>query len=178
MSDLILTKNLFLKNGVESLKLTYGFRTRFVFIDLDSYHSLGDILNALRNEKIVEDFNVCLIGTCCVNYKILKSFEPIALSAPISRIKTVFSTRRFHKVSELVRYIYSVERLSMLTSRERQCLLAFQKGGNVNVASTRMRLAEKTIYTVLRNAGNKINLNRLLQMREFLSTNSYVLNER
>ena len=178
MSDFILTKNFFLNSGIESLKLTSGFKKRFVFIDLDSFQSLSDLLDALRNEWFTEDLNVCLIGSGCVKYKVLNKFEPISLNNSINKIKTIFSTRKFHKVSELVSYINSVERLSMLSRREQQCLLAFQKDGNVNISSVRMNISEKTIYAVLRNAGNKMNLKRLLQIREFLSSNSFVLNER
>ncbi|MDH6631307.1 UNVERIFIED_ORG: hypothetical protein M2355_000598 [Lelliottia amnigena] len=178
MSDLILTKNIFLKKGMDSLSPAFQSKVRLIIIDLDSFQSLNDIINALRNERITIDLNVCLLGSGCIKFKMLNAFCPIALNKPLSQIKAAFSTRRFHKVSELVSYIYSLERLSMLTNRERQCLLAFQKGGEINVASARMNLAEKTMYTVLRNVGNKINLATLLQIREFLSCNSFVSNER
>lgn len=178
MSDFILTNNLFLKSGIECLKLTSGFKNRFVFIDLDSFQSLSDLLDALRNEEFTEDINVFLIGSGCLKYKLLHDFEPIALNCSIDQIKTIFSIRKFHKLCELVRYICSIERLSMLSSRERQCLLEFQKDDNVNIASKRMKISEKTLYALLRNAGNKINLNRLVQIREFLSSISFVLNER
>lgn len=178
MSDLILTKNAFLKKGIESLNPAFRSREGIIFIDLDSFHSLNDILGALREEQVTIDRNVCLIGSGCIKFKILNALEPLALNESLNQIKTVYSTRRSHKVSELVTYIDSIKHLSMLTNKERQCLLAFQKGGGVNVASVRMNLAEKTMYTVLRNIGNKINLATLLQIREFLSSNSFVSNER
>lgn len=178
MSDFILTNNLFLKSGLECLKLTSGFKNSLVFIDLDSFQSLGDLLDGLINEGFTEDMNVFLIGSGCLNYKLLHDFEPIALNCSINQIKTILSTRKFHKLCELVRYISSIKRLSMLSSRERQCLLAFQKDDNVNIASKRMKISEKTLYALLRNAGIKINLKRLMQIREFLSSISFVLNER
>lgn len=178
MSDLILTKNVFLKKGIESLNPAFRSNEGVIFIDLDSFQSLNDILNALNNERVTLDRNVCVIGSCCIKFKILNAFSPIALNESLKQIITVFSTRRLYKASELATYIDSIERLSMLTNKERQCLLAFQKEGEVNVASVRMNLAEKTMYTVLRNVGNKINLATLLQLREFLSSNSFVSNER
>ncbi|PNF13466.1 hypothetical protein A6J71_00010 [Enterobacter cancerogenus] len=178
MSDLILTKNFFLKYGLESLNLTLGFRTGFIFIDLDSFHSLKDVLEALRSEEIRDNLNICLVGSGSVNYKVLNVFNPIALRESVVEIRNIFSTRKFHKLSELVRYIYSIERLSMLTNRERESVLIFKKAGSVNVVSKHMKLTEKTMYTLLRSACNKINLKRLIQLRKFLSSNSFVSNER
>lgn len=129
MSDLILTKNAFLKKGIENLNPAFRPMEELIFIDLDSFYSLNDILNALRNKRITLDHNVCLIGSGCIKFKILNAFSPVALNEPLKKIKTVFSTRRLHTVCELATYIDSIERLSMLTNKERQCLLAFQKGG-------------------------------------------------
>ena len=79
---------------------------------------------------------------------------------------------------EIKAFMADVSRMSMFTDRQRQCLYALKFFGEINAASKVTGLSEKAMYSIIRSAGDKVNLTSLHHVRQFVSSNYNVLNER
>lgn len=56
----------------------------------------------------------------------------------------------------------------MLSAQERKTLLALRDTDDTYAAARKIYLSPKTIYTYTNNIGHKLNLNSILQVRQFI----------
>lgn len=178
MANLIISDNEYLKLGLETLGASQGVDSNLLLVDLDSFHCLSDILQSIRQQKICDDIKVCFFGGDSVNFRVLNKFKPVESNIDLSKVRKLISSRRFSTLFEIKAFIADVSRMSMFTDRQRQCLYALRFSGEINTASRVTGLSEKAIYSIIRSAGDKVNLTSLLLVRQFLSSNYNILNER
>lgn len=58
----------------------------------------------------------------------------------------------------------------MLSAQEKKTLLALLDTDDTSAAARKIHLSPKTIYTYTNNIGHKLNLNSILQVRQFIYT--------
>lgn len=178
MANLIITDNEYLKLGLENLCASQSVESNLLLVDLDSFHCLNDILQSIRQQKICDDIKVCFFGGDSVNFRVLNKFKPVESKNNLGKVKELISSRRFPALFEIKSFMADVSRMSIFTDRQRQCLYALRFFGEINTASRVTGLSEKSMYSVIRSAGDKVNLTSLLHVRQFLSSNYNVSNER
>ncbi|MEG5883765.1 hypothetical protein UXP46_00645 [Enterobacter ludwigii] len=178
MANLIVTDNSYLELALKQLCFNCNAQSDLLIIDLDSFHSLNDMMDLIRARNVNDDVRVCLLGACSVIFKVLIRYKPIRVNEGFNSFKYKITNSRFSTLLEIKLYIESICKMSMFSNRQQQCLYALKTYREVNGISKATGLAVKTVYTIIRCAGEKINLTSLLQVRQFVSSNYSVLNER
>lgn len=178
MSILAITDNAYFKLGLENLCVSQSFDLKLLVVDLDSFNCLSDILKSIRQQKICDDIKVCFFGGDSVNFRVLNKFKPLKSNNDLHKVRGLISNRKFPALFEIKAFMTDISRMSMFTDRQRQCLYALKFYGEINAASKATGLSKKTMYSIIRSAGDKVHLTTLLHVRQFLSSNYNVLNER
>lgn len=172
MPNLIVTDNFYLEVALKNFLIEKKHGSDLLFVDLDSFHSLCDMLKSIKHIMIDDSVKVCLIGTDSVNYNVLSCFNPISINVNLKDLKSAIYNCKFSTLSEINIFIAGLSESSIFSQREVQCLLTLKMYGDINLSSRVVGLPEKTMYRIVSNAGKKINLTRLLQVRRFLSCNN------
>lgn len=121
---------------------------------------------------------VCFIGVNGILFEIFGPLKPLSADEPLVTLKQAFLTRQFTLLKDAINFVEDIQRLSMLTNRQKQCLKALKVYGDVHAASRYIGLSEKTVYKLIANAGVKLNLYGLIKVKRFVHNNKIVSNER
>ena len=173
MSTLIHTHNAYLKIALQNLVSSTHIRENIIFIDLRSFRGLTDILELLNSGIVRADARVCLIGYGCINVLLLRAFKPLRMDESVNQIRTWIVSGCLPKAGDISAFIISIQKLAMMSEREWAFLMALKNDANIKTTSIRLGVSEKITYATIRNAGNKINLTKLIRVREFLSSTSF-----
>lgn len=171
MSAIILSKNYFLRIALSSLLISRDSPCRLLFIDIDSFKNMNSILEALEESDVGEETKICFIGTPGVVFQVLLPLKIISLNDLLDVLGKNFSIDEFSLINESLKYLRRLQGLTMLTRRQRECIIALTIDGEVRSACKQLCISEKAFYGRLRKAGEKINLFNLAQLKVYLSNN-------
>jgi len=170
MPHMILTKDVFL-NKTLSVILEQVFPTRKVcVVDIESFRRLGAIVRLLKRKKLTEKHRLIFIGGKNVSSRVLEPLVTICRKSSFVEFRKQLTGGRTHSPEYALNHIARCRNLSMLTIKEKKTIFALLDTDDASAAAKKIHLLPKTIYTYTNNIGQKLNLNSILQVRQFINS--------
>lgn len=166
----ILTNNNYLKTAIANL--IFDVPNAFVlFVDLDSYNCLGEIVDEIYSRKLWCNHSVCFIGANSILFNVFKKLAPLSTRESLSVFKRKFSSSKLPRLIDSLVFIESVQSLAMMTERQKRCLRGLKTHGEIKSIARGVGCSEGAVYSQITNAGLKLNLNNLSSIKFFVAHN-------
>ncbi|WP_146050864.1 hypothetical protein [Citrobacter amalonaticus] len=170
MSNLILTKDVYLFKAL-SMMLNYVPADRTVcLIDIESFTSLGAIYRRLQRKRLTENHRLIFIGGKDVSSRVLEPLVTIYRKSSFINFRWQLTSGQTYSPEYALAHIAKCINLHMLTLRERKALYALRDTDDIRTAANMISLSPKTIYSYSRKIGEKLNLDSMLHVRQFISS--------
>ncbi|MCU3852527.1 hypothetical protein N8W35_05270 [Enterobacter roggenkampii] len=168
MPHMILTKDVFLNKALSVILQQASPSRKVCIVDIESFRSLGTIYNLLKRKKLTEKHQVMFIGGKDVSSRVLEPLVTIYRKSCFVEFRKQLTSGRMHSPEYALNHISRCRNLCMLSSQEKKTLFALLDTDDTYAAARKIYLSPKTIYTYTNNIGHKLNLNSILQVRQFI----------
>ncbi|MCK7310401.1 hypothetical protein [Enterobacter quasiroggenkampii] len=175
MKNIILTRNVFICHAFQEILNEYKCKDICV-VDIDSYHSLHELLQVMKDANLYRDQKVYFLKGISVLSKILVSITAFHVLDSLLRLKKVIRTARVPNYAFAVKYIRSYTKLSMMTDKEKLIAQKLLNYRDVTSMARAMKLNHKTLYSRVRIMAIKLNLRDVGQMRKFICCEMAAIN--
>ncbi|HCH0659867.1 TPA: hypothetical protein NKO55_004486 [Enterobacter asburiae] len=137
-------------------------------VDIESFRSLGAIYNLLKRKKLSENHQVIFIGGKNVSSRVLEPLVTVYRKSCFFEFRKQLTIGRMHSPEYALYHISRCRNLCMLSTQEKKTLFALLDTEDTYAAARKIYLSPKTIYTYTNNIGHKLNLDSILQVRQFI----------
>lgn len=168
MPYMILTKDVFLSKALYVILQQAPPSRKVCIVDIESFRSLGAIFNLLKRKKLSEKYQVIFIGGKDVSSRVLEPLVTIYRKSCFKDFRKQLIDGRMHSPEYVLNHIGRCRSLSMLSAQEKKTFFALLDTDDTYTAASKICLSPKTIYTYTNNIGHKLNLNSILQVRQFI----------
>lgn len=170
MPHMILTKDVFLNKALSVILQQASPSRKVCIVDIESFRSLGAIYNLLKRKKLTDKHQVIFIAGKDVSSRVLEPIVTIYRKSCFVEFRRQLISGRMHSPEYVLNHISRCRSLSMLSDQEKKTLFALLDTDDAIAAAKKIHLSPKTIYTYTNNIGQKLNLNSILQVRQFINS--------
>lgn len=167
MENVILTRNVFIGHAFREILTEYRCKNICV-VDIDSYHSLHEILQVMKSANLNQEHKLFFLRGTSVYSELLASISAFHVLDSLSHLKKVIRVSRVPNYAFAVKYIRSCMKLSMMTHKEKLIADEILNHRNVQSMARAMKLNDKTLYSRVRIMAVKLNLRDIGQVRQFI----------
>lgn len=167
MGNTILTRNVFVEIALQELLNTCSCKNICV-VDIDSYHSLTELLQAMQDSGLKPDQKIYLLNGVSVYSKMLTPVAAFHLCDSPAHIKDVMVKEKTCDYAYVTKHIMRFRGLSMMTLKEKKIAYALVAYKDVPSMARAMDSNHKTIYSRVRIMADKLNLRDIGQVRKFI----------
>ncbi|QLV15281.1 LuxR C-terminal-related transcriptional regulator [Enterobacter roggenkampii] len=168
MPHMILTKDVFLNKALSAILQQASLSRKVCIVDIESFRSLGAIFNLLKRKKLTEKHEMIFIGGKDVSSRVLEPLVTIYRKSCFMEFRKQLTGGRTYSSEYVLNHIARCRSLSMLSEQEKKTLFALLDTDDTVAAARKIYLSPKTVYTYTNNIGQKLNLNSILQVRQFI----------
>lgn len=168
MPHIILTKDVFLNKALSVILQQASPSRKVCVVDIESFRSLGAISNLLKRKKLTEKHEMIFIGGKDVSSRVLEPLVTIYRKSCFMDFRKQLTGGRTYSSEYALNHIARCRSLSMLSEQEKKTLFALLDTDDTVAAARKIYLSPKTVYTYTNNIGQKLNLNSILQVRQFI----------
>lgn len=167
----IITKNMYLMEGLLSLIGSEGVAGKFLFIDIDSYTSLFEIMRSL--DYINDDYTQChIIKGTNPNSKALSHIASFDGKAPLMEIiKSINNTAKINKLG-VIKELSQYADLSILSANQKKIAQAASRNRSIPEAARSLNVNIKTADSRVRAIMKKMNFKSINDIRWFIIRNN------
>lgn len=176
MKNVILSRNVFILVAFQEILTECNCKNTCI-VDIDSYHSLHEILQVMMSLNLKQDHKLFFLKGNSVISKILVSITGLHILDSLSRLREVILTGRAPNYAFVVKYILSYKKLSMMTHKEKQIAQDLVKYRDIPSMASAVNTNRKTIYSRLRVMTIKLKLRDIAQVRQFIFAEMLAVNK-
>lgn len=146
----------------------FALSRKVCIVDIESFRSLGAIYNLLKRKRLTEKHQVIFIGGKDVSSRVLEPLVTIYRKSCFIEFRKQLTSGRIHSPEYALNHIARCRNLGMLSDQEKKTIFALLDTDDTSAAARKIYLSPKTIYTYTNNIGHNLNLNSILQVRQFI----------
>ncbi|HEE9874866.1 hypothetical protein [Citrobacter braakii] len=165
----LLSKNIFLAEGVTSKIGRRSCAIPVALIDLESYNEIEEVIQDVS--KLSHDQRIALIFNDDIVSRMLRDIPGIYIKSALSAWTYSNVIRNSTRVNFLLKKLLKIARMDMFTPTEREVIQSFKHCDNIASAAKSINMCLKTFYAHSISVAKKHNVKTTSHVHHYYSSN-------